>query len=454
MSGRAFINSIKEGVLGIIRHPLVTMASINSRPVPGWFEDAKFGIFIHWGIYSVPAYAPRGHYAEWYGRHCDENQEDPTQQLYREYHLKTYGEKFRYNDFVKDFKAEAFDADAWISLFADAGARYMNLVSKHHDGFCMYGTDYAPNWNSVDVGPHRDFCAELRRACEGSPVRFGVYHSVYEWYHPLMRIDPERYALEHLLPMLRELIEKYQPNTLFTDGEWSHPSSVWHSTDFLTWLYNESSVRDFIVPNDRWGSETRGRLGGNLTTEYGYVGSGDGSDALIADRVSEECRGIGKSFGWNKFETVEDYLSEDELIRLFVDLISRGSNLLLNVGPTADGRIPVIMEERLRQIGAWLAVNGEAVYGSRRYKASGTPDVVYTQKDGRIYAFIKKYPRGRLVLNEVAYREGMSARLLGCDAPVGVADAGGKAELLLPDVTPDEMKSRCVYVAEVLSSEV
>ena len=115
----------------------------------------------------------------------------------------------------------------------------------------MYDSSYAWKWNSVDVGPHRDFAMELKEALVGMDVRFGVYHSLYEWDHPLYVRDPERYSVEHLLPMMKELIEKYQPATLFTDGEWEHPSSVWHAEEFLQWLYNESSVRDFIVPNDR-----------------------------------------------------------------------------------------------------------------------------------------------------------------------------------------------------------
>ena len=423
--------------------------SINSRPVPEWFADAKFGIFIHWGIYSVPAYAPKGKYAEWYGRWCDERNDKEAG--YYEHRVKNYGKDFRYNDFAGMFKAENFDAGEWVRLFADSGARYMNLVSKHHDGFCMYKSAYAPNWNSVDVGPHRDFCKELAEACDGSPVRFGVYHSVYEWFHPLYLRDPEEYAVKHLLPMLKELIEKYRPATLFTDGEWEHPSSVWHSTEFLQWLYNESPVKDYIVPNDRWGSETRGRLGGNLTTEYGFVSSGDGVNELIADKPAEECRGIGASFGYNRFETVDDYLSPAALISLFVDLIAAGSNLLLNVGPTADGRIPVIMEERLRQMGAWLKVNGEAVYGSRKYKNT-SGDIRYTVNNGNIYAFIKRYPVGKVILDDVPYSPDLKASLLGCDAELQISEQDGKTAVDFGFIDPERMKSEYVYCVRLCRS--
>lgn len=423
--------------------------SLNQRKVPEWFEDAKFGIFIHWGLYSVPAYAPKGQYAEWYGYHCDKARDDNFGPQYRDYHLKTYGEKFRYSDFVPQFKAENFDAKQWVSLFEDAGARYMNLVSKHHDGFCLYQTDYAWNWNSVDVGPHRDFCRELKDACEGTKVRFGVYHSIYEWFHPLYLKDPEEYAVKHLIPMLKELVEKYQPNTLFTDGEWDLPSSVWHSTDFLQWLYNESSVRDIIVPNDRWGSETRGRLGGNLTTEYGYIAPG--MEKAEIDRVSEECRGIGASFGWNRFETVDDYLSADALIKMLVDLVSKGSNFLLNIGPTADGRIPVIMEERLRQLGKWLRVNGEGIYASRKYQESHDENIKYTKsKDGKtVFAFLHSYPFGKVTFSDVPYRENMKLTLFGCDEVFHAQNENGKLAVDFGHLPPDKIRSESVYTLKI-----
>ena len=155
-------------------------ASLNARPVPQWFSDAKFGIFIHWGLYSVPAYTRNGDYAEWYWKQL----EDPNSEA-SAFHRRAYGENARYEDFVKGFTAELFDADRWADIFVKSGARYVNFVSKHHDGFCLYKSDYAWNWNSVDVGPHRDFLQELKDALDGTPVRFGVYHSVYEWYHPL-----------------------------------------------------------------------------------------------------------------------------------------------------------------------------------------------------------------------------------------------------------------------------
>ncbi len=416
--------------------------SINSRPIPQWFQDAKFGIFIHWGLYSVPAYNEKGKYTEWYQYSLNE-EGSPTQK----FHERVYGKNFKYQDFVKDFKAELFDADEWAQLFEKSGAKYINIVSKHHDGFCMYKTDYAWNWNSFDIGPHRDFCAELKAAVEKTDVKFGVYHSIYEWYNPLYLTNPEEYALRHFIPMMKELVEKYQPWTIFTDGEWDQPDTVWHSTEFLEWLYNESSVRDFVVPNDRWGKGTRGKNGGNFTTEYGSIGTEGEVD--LSSRYCEECRGIGSSFGLNRIEGTDDYLSAKELIELLVDLVSSGSNLLLNIGPAADGTIPVIMQERLLQMGKWLSVNGEGIYCSKRYKNSKQKDVCYTQRDGSVYAFIKHFPFGEIVLEEIKYKDDVKLSLLGSSAPLQAENAGGRLRVKFPPINPDELLSEYVYTVKI-----
>ncbi len=419
--------------------------SLNSRPVPEWFEDAKFGIFIHWGLYSVPAYTAKGQYAEWYQWQIEKQPELTT----KDWHESVYGKNYKYADFVEGFKAELFDAKQWADLFKKSGAKYINITSKHHDGFCLFKSDHAWNWNSADVGPHRDFCMELKEAMKDTGVRFGVYHSVYEWFHPLYLKDPEEYALKHLHPMLKELITKYEPSTLFTDGEWDHPSSTWHSTEFLTWLYNESPVKDYIVPNDRWGKETRGRLGGNFTTEYGYIEEGRKIEDVELDRPFEECRGIGRSFGFNRIENTEDYLSAKELIEMLVELVSKGGNFLLNIGPAADGTIPVIMEERLLQIGEWLNVNGDAIYGTRCYTKKPQKDIYYTKKGDNVYAIINRFPFGSITLSEVDYDESIKASLLAHDAPLTTENDGGKLKINFPAINPDEVKCQYMYAIEL-----
>ena len=430
--------------------------SLNSRKVPEWFGKAKFGIFIHWGIYSVPAYAPKKDYAEWYGYSCNlEKCETPSQEMYKAYHKEHYNSR-PYYDFVNDFKGDRFDAHKWAELFQRSGAKYINFVSKHHDGYCLYETKYAPGLNSVECAPKRDFLMELKNALEGTDVRFGVYHSVYEWWHPYYLEDPEKYALEHLIPMLKELVEKYQPNTLFTDGEWEQESSVWHSTEFLQWLYNESSVKDFIVPNDRWGKETRGKLGGNFTTEYGVIDVYQGRlryiEDIELDRPFEECRGIGCSFGINKEEGCEDYLSVKELLKTLCSLVSKGGNFLLNIGPDADGTIPPIMEERLLGMGKWLQVNGEAIYDSEVYCNKSPDGIYYTQRDGNIYAITETFPSKETVFEAIDYKDDYSVSILGSDATVLTFNRDGKLGLRASRdelCSPDDIASEHLYVFKI-----
>lgn len=418
--------------------------SLNTRKVPEWFSKAKFGIFIHWGLYSIPAYAPRGSYAEWYGNSCNANEEN----AYKSFHDKHYGGK-PYYDFVNEFTGSRFDGAKWAELFKRSGAKYINIVSKHHDGYCLYDTKYAPGLNSAECAPKRDFLMELKNAMEGTGVRFGVYHSVYEWNHPLYLKNPEEYATEHLIPMLKELIEKYQPSTLFTDGEWEHESEVWHSTEFLQWLYNESSVKDYIVPNDRWGKETRGRLGGNFTTEYGIIDGGRKIEDIELDRPFEECRGIGRSFGINKEESAEDYLSSKELIEMLVSLVSKGGNFLLNIGPDGDGTIPPLMEERLLSMGKWLEVNGEAIYESEVYSKTAPEGVYYTRRDGNIYVITTVFPSKRTVCPEIRFDSSYKATLLGSDAPASIANVDGKTALSAQICSPDEVNSEHLYTFKI-----
>lgn len=424
--------------------------SLNSRKVPEWFGKAKFGIFIHWGLYSIPAYAPKKDYAEWYGYACNmEKCETESQEKYKAYHKKHYNSR-PYYDFVNEFTGERFDAAKWADLFKRSGAKYINFVSKHHDGYCLFETKYAPGLNSVECAPKRDFLMELKNAMEGTGVRFGVYHSVYEWWHPYYLEDREKYALEHLHPMLKELVEKYQPATLFTDGEWEHESSVWHSTEFLQWLYNESSVKDFIVPNDRWGKETRGRMGGNFTTEYGlidvYLGNERRIDDVELDRPFEECRGIGCSFGINKEEGCEDYLSVKELLKILCDLVSKGGNFLLNIGPDGDGTIPPIMEERLLGMGKWLETNGEAIYESEVYNKKHSEGVYYTQRDGNIYAITERFPSKETVFPEIEYSDKYNITLLGSDARVEAFNRDGKLALKADICSPEDVNSEHLFV--------
>src|SRR6185295_5117492 len=204
---------------------------------------------------------------------------------------------------------------------------------------------------------------ELMEAGRRRGLHMGIYYSLYEWYNPLWLSDKKRYVTEHMFPQFKDAVTHLKPSIIFSDGEWELNSAEWNSPELLAWLFNESPVRDEVVIDDRWGKDTRHKHGGYYTTEYTSGMSG-------MDHAWEESRGMGFSYGYNRAENVQHYRTGRELVLMLVDLVSRGGNLLLDIGPTADGRIPVIMEERLLQMGDWLKINGEAIYGTRPWKST------------------------------------------------------------------------------------
>jgi len=411
--------------------------SLDSRPTPPWFEDAKFGIFIHWGVYSVPAFAPTegvniyARYAEWYwNRTSNPSQEGYS--VFKAFHDRVYGPGFKYQDFADRFKAEMFNPEEWAGVFKRSGARYVVLTSKHHDGFCLWPSAESWNWNAVDVGPHRDLAGDLIKAVKATGLKMGFYYSLYEWFNPLYRSDPVRYVDQHMMPQMKDLVVRYEPDLFWTDGEWDRPSRDWRAEEYLAWLFNDSPVGKTVAVNDRWGKETRGLHGGYYTTEYGLVHDKNASGETMR-HPWEECRGIGFSFGYNRAETLKDYSTPEKLVHLLVDVVSRGGNLLLDIGPSADGRIPVIMEERLLQIGEWLGANGEAIYGTRPWRiASESENVRFTARGDTVYAILLRRPGPSLVLAEPKPGKGTSVRLLGSNAPLSWTLSGGKMRIEIP----------------------
>ena len=334
--------------------------SLDQRPCPEWYLDAKFGIFIHWGVYSVPAWGAPQQYAEWYWHNMADKK---TNNVWWQFHKKTYGENFDYQDFAPQFKCELFNADQWADIFARSGAKYIAPTSKHHEGFCLWPSAEASQtwgrpWNAVEIGPKRDLMGELKTAVEKRGVKFGFYYSLYEWFNPLWKTDKKRYVDEHMTPQFKDVVTRYSPAIIFSDGEWDLTSKEWKSEELMAWLFNESPCKNEVVINDRWGKECRHHHGGYWTTEYA-AGLKDASHPW------EESRGMAYSYGYNRAENIDDYKTAREFIMVLCDLVSRGGNLLLDIGPAADGTIPVIMQQRLLEIGDWLKVNGEAIYGTR-----------------------------------------------------------------------------------------
>lgn len=428
-----------------------TWVSLDSRPAPPWFSDAKFGIFIHWGPYSVPAWAPKGNYSEWYqywveGR-ANEGQKD-LYEAFKKHHEQVYGQDFMYSRFGDMFKAEDFEPDTWAKLFAASGAKYVVLTSKHHDGFALWPSAEASKafnrpWNSTVVGPKRDLAGDLFKAVKGTGLKMGFYYSLFEWFNPMYLQDKNRFVTEHFLPQAKDLVSRYNPDILWADGEWELTDEQWKSKELLAWVYNNTKNPDLIV-NDRWGKDVRKHHGGFYTTEYGAD--------FASNHPWEECRGIGQSFGYNQNEDLQDYNSAQALILMLANIVSNGGNLLLDIGPTAGGKIPPVMQERLLQIGEWLKINGEAIYGTHRWKVASqwsagkrdtkpvaeggvsgnfilkqtiAPDAGYavkqaffTHKSNTLYAVLPQLPAGKFVLQNVPVQKNTIITMLGQTKPL------------------------------------
>ncbi len=426
-----------------------TWESIDKRPNPAWFEDAKFGIFIHWGVYSVPAWGPKGTYAEWYWHDMQD-----TNKATWKFHARTYGEKAKYQDFAGQFRAELFQPTEWADILARSGAKYVVLTSKHHEGFCLWPNAQSWNWNSVDVGPHRDLCGELTQAVRQRGLKMGFYYSLYEWFNPVYKSDVNRFVQEHFFPQFKDLVNRYQPSLIFADGEWEHPSATWRSPELLAWLFNESNCRDDVVVNDRWGKETRGKHGGYYTTEYGEVHVGQGKDVPQEKHAWEENRGIGRSFGYNRNENIDDYRPGKDLIRLLVDMTAQGGNLLLDIGPTGDGRIPVIMQQRLIEMGDWLKVNAEAIYGTRAWRQTAEgKSIRYTAKGRDLYAICYDWPDRELVLTAPKTTPDTRVTLLGRTEPLPWSSQDGRLKIEVPPLSIDQVPTPHAHVFKIAGVE-
>jgi alpha-L-fucosidase len=404
--------------------------SLDTHPVPEWFDDAKFGIFIHWGAYSVPAWGPRGSYAEWYDNYLN-SPGSPTYQ----HHEATYGQDYDYDRFIDDWKAEKFDPNAWVDLFNDAGAKYFVLTSKHHEGVALWDTDTSTR-DVVDRGPHRDLAGDLFAAARrDGRLKAGFYYSLYEWFNPnytgrqptnpftgetipYTGVDPvDDYVHDYMQPQVHELIDKYDPDILWCDGQWEKPASYWDMAPVIADYYNQAKNRSdpkgVVVAN-----RCKTRTGALDSPELDFQTPEYTVKPDIDPVKWESSRGIAHSYGYNQNEPVEDYLTSDQLVDSLADIVSKNGNLLLDVGPRADGTIPDVMAERLRDIGAWLDVNGEAIYGTTYYnhaedRASNVP-VRYTVKDGNVYAIALSWPGQRLTLGgDLPFDQSTNVRLLG-----------------------------------------
>lgn len=442
------------------------LESLKQHIVPNWYHNAKLGIFIHWGLYSVPAWAPlTGEFAEvtttqgwetWFAN-------NPYAEWYlnslrikgsstHKHHVQFYGEDFSYDDFVPVFNEaiEKWNPDGWAELFRKVGARYVVLVTKHHDGFLLWPSQRTTPYR-MDYKAKRDIVGELTAAVRSRGMRIGLYYSGgLDWSFdetPIKNrasvfatVVQSREFVEYVDYHWRELIKRYAPSIMWNDIGYPAAANV---LDLFAHYYN--TIPDGVI-NNRFGQvvpEDGASTSGEIVElpaaiHFDFTTPEYASYDRIMEQKWESTRGIGFSFGYNQNEGPDSYLSVDELVRMFVDIISKNGNLLLNIGPMADGTIPEMQRERLEGLGAWLKVNGDAIFDTRPWvvaegsTSEGIP-VRFTQKGDAIYAILLDTPRGdQVTITSLRGSRNTAVYLLEREGPLDWRQDGDDLTIALP----------------------
>ncbi len=400
-----------------------------------WWREARFGLFIHWGLYAIPAGEWEGQtrYAEWI-RH---EAKIPLEV---------------YDRLVAQFNPTQFDADSWVRIAKNAGMKYIVITSKHHDGFCLFDSKYT-DFDIMSTPFKRDVLKELAEACRKHGIKLCFYHSIMDWHHPdyLPRrewetdrsakgADYERY-FQYMKNQLRELLSNYgEIGVLWFDGEWE---STWNSRrGWETYQYVRSHQPSIII-NNRVGAGRAGMEGFTIAGEFsGDFGTPEQEIPAtgLPDRDWETCMTMNDHWGYNKHD--HNWKSTQQLIRMLVDIASKGGNFLLNVGPTAEGLFPPASVQRLQEMGQWLALYGEAIYATQASPFKSLPwgrCTVKPVKGGtRLYLHVFDWPKdGRLVVPNI-YNRPQRVELLGQERKLLKAKQTGEAIVInLPSEPPD-----------------
>ena len=413
-----------------------------------WWRDARFGMFIHWGPYAVPAGEYQGETVRGVGEWIMNSGQIPIPE---------------YEAFAAQFNPVLFDAEEWVRVAKDAGMKYIIITSKHHDGFGIWDSEVS-DYDIMDAAPFgRDILRELSDAAREAGIPLGFYHSIMDWHHPDAqgphyptyntgeKSNPNfpRFVEDYLEPQVRELVRQYDPAVLWFDGEWI---PEWTHEMGLEMYQLIRGMKPEILINNR---VDKGRQGmqGMTATDQRYAGDFGTPEQEILEGTStldwESCMTMNDSWGFKSSD--QNWKSAETLIHNLVDIAAKGGNYLLNVGPTAEGLIPVPSVERLAEIGDWMSVNGEAIYGSRLWAHYEDGDAIrYTHTGGDfVYAVSLGWPGSDLVLHHVEPEAGSEIYLLGFDAPLTwsfEADTGEGSPALtitLPEAFQDEEARPC-----------
>jgi len=382
-----------------------------------WWRDATFGMFIHWGLYAIPAGEYDGEEIAGIGEWIMERADIPVEE---------------YEKYAAQFNPVDFDADEWAQIAADAGMKYMIITSKHHDGFCLWDSEVT-EYDIIDATPYdRDILAELKTACDEHGVKLGFYHSIMDWHHPnaqapaypeynyrdSSKINPnfDDYVENYLKPQVKELVEKYDPYVLWFDGEWIPDWTHEHGVEMYNYIRN---MKPDIIINNRVDKGRQGMQGMNAG-DQDYAGDFGTPEQEILESTSdfdwESCMTMNDTWG---FKTNDDnWKSTETLIHNIIDIAAKGGNYLLNVGPTANGEIPEPSVERLAAIGDWLEVNGEAIYATERLRQFKEGETIYytqSKQGDIIYAISTAWPGEELRLEQVSAPDDAEIILYGHD---------------------------------------
>lgn len=384
-----------------------------------WWREAKFGMFIHWGPYAVPAGVYQGEEIPGIGEWIMDRAQIPVSE---------------YEEYARQFNPVRYDADKWVRIAKDAGMKYIIITSKHHDGFALWDSDVS-EYDAVDYAAiHKDLLAELKEACDRHGIKLGFYHSIMDWHHPDAQAphypdyntneksNPnfDRYVQEYLKPQVTELVRKYEPEVLWFDGEWIPEWTHEHGVEMYTYL--RKMEPDLIINNrvdvGRQGMQGMNEAGGDFMGDFGTP------EQEILEGTSnfdwESCMTMNDTWGYKK--TDHNWKSTETLVHNLVDIAAKGGNYLLNVGPTAEGLIPAPSVARLARVGAWLEVNGEAVYATQRLEHHYMQGdrIRYTRKKGEpvYYGITLEAPGESVNFRYLKPDEGSEVYLLGHDRPL------------------------------------